>query len=73
MRLLRISLALLLLAAGNALFRRGRAMREAYRVAYSTPRPARVTMSSAELFLLASILGVGIAGVWIGIVWRAAQ
>lgn len=26
-----------------------------------------------ELVLLASILGVGIAGVWIGMVWRAAQ
>lgn len=72
MRLIRISLALLLLAAGNALFRRGLAMREAYRVAYGTPRPARATMSSAEMVLLASILGVGIAGVWIGMVWRAA-
>lgn len=71
MRLLRISLALLLLAAGNALFRRGLAMREAYRVAYSAPRPATRRMSATELFLLASILGVGIAGVWIGIVWRA--
>jgi hypothetical protein len=73
MRLIRISVALLLLAAGNALSRRGLAMREAYRVAYGTQRPAPGPMSSAELFLLASILGVGIAGVWIGIVWRAAQ
>jgi hypothetical protein len=29
------------------------------------------SLSSADLFLLASIVGVGIAGVWIGIVWRA--
>lgn len=29
-------------------------------------------LSAADLFLLASIVGVGIAGVWVGIVWRAA-
>lgn len=29
-------------------------------------------VSAADLFLLASIVGVGIAGVWVGIVWRAA-
>ncbi|AWC25480.1 hypothetical protein CO731_04977 [Aminobacter sp. MSH1] len=29
-------------------------------------------MSAADLFLLASIVGVGIAGVWVGIVWRVA-
>lgn len=29
-------------------------------------------LSAADLFLLASIVGVGIAGVWLGIVWRAA-
>lgn len=28
-------------------------------------------LSAADLFFLASIVGVGIAGVWIGIVWRA--
>jgi len=26
----------------------------------------------ADLMLLASILGAGIAGIWVGIVWRAA-
>jgi hypothetical protein len=74
MRLLHISLALLLLASGDALYTRGLAMRDAYRAAYcSGKRPSPVPMSSAELFLLASILGVGIAGIWVGIVWRAAQ
>lgn len=33
--------------------------------------PAMAPMFAADLFLLASIVGVGIAGVWIGIVWRA--
>ncbi|PWJ73858.1 hypothetical protein C7441_12542 [Pseudaminobacter salicylatoxidans] len=72
MRLLRISLALLLLATGNALYRHGLAMHAAYRAAYcSGRRPA--SMSPAELLLLGSIVGVGIAGVWVGIVWRVAQ
>lgn len=29
-------------------------------------------MSAADLFLISSIVGVGIAGVWIGVVWSAA-
>lgn len=33
----------------------------------------RVHPQPAELLLLGSIVGVGIAGVWIGIVWRVAQ
>ncbi|PWJ75254.1 hypothetical protein C7441_12136 [Pseudaminobacter salicylatoxidans] len=33
----------------------------------------RAHLQPAELLLLGSIVGVGIAGVWIGIVWRAAQ
>lgn len=71
MRLIRISLALLLLAAGNALCDRGMAMLAAYRAAYGTPRLAPARWSAAELILLVSILGVGIAGVWVGMVWRA--
>lgn len=30
------------------------------------------SLRSVDLFLLASIVGVGIAGIWLGIVWRAA-
>ncbi|MBB4653282.1 hypothetical protein GGQ99_005067 [Aminobacter niigataensis] len=32
---------------------------------------ANSSLSAADLFLLASIVGVGVAGVWVGMVWRA--
>lgn len=74
MRLVRIWLAFALMVVGSFIFLRGVSMHEAYKADYlAGQRPARAPMSAADLFLLASILGVGIAGVWIGMVWRAAQ
>lgn len=55
-----------------------RASKALARVRQGLCRPESLTnssnssaLSSADLFLLASIVGVGIAGVWLGIVWRA--
>lgn len=69
MRLLRSLLALYHARRAVHLQRRSDWHADRFYDLRATSRPA---MSAAELFLLASIVGVGLAGIWIGIIWRAA-
>lgn len=54
--------------ASEALARVRQGLRVQESVSSLRPSPA---LSAPDLFLLAAIVGVGIAGVWVGIVWRA--
>lgn len=72
MRLIRSLLALYHSKRALDLQRRSDWHAERFGALRTTCRPAAAPMSAAELFLLASIVGVGLAGIWVGIIWRAA-
>ena len=70
MRLLRLTAALLLLMAGNALFRAGSHVLAGAKAERAGSIPAR---HPAELLLLSSLVGIAICAVWIWLTARAWQ
>ena len=69
MILARLIIARVMLKLSNVLYAYGMGMATAAKA----DRVNRQPMHTVEFALLALIVGSGISGVWIGIVWRAAQ
>lgn len=69
MILARLIIARAMLKVSNALYAYGMSIAAAAKADLVDRQP----MHPVEFALLALIVGTGISGIWIGIVWRAAQ